>query len=574
MGEVHSTCCSQQDSNLLAEEIRRYDTKYDNRRRRVQAAIDIAYGPIGGIPKGATGFVVDMFQGPNKGSPGILVDWDAFPRLARVPVRAEQFTFIREEEPGPYVLTRECAVTPGLALSDEIITTLSAGDTVNVLEVVHRVEDQRWRARIEEPSGWISLCATVDGQRWAGKSMPRPANVGSMPSWKQKLPVAPVLQPILPALNQQLHSSFVGPHGTHLKPADGSRISSSRLRSGGADVGHRLMPGRPGMGMHMRSRSFDLGVARIGLPRDSHGSVRRDSELYLGGVPPLGRHNPYRLNAKTGSAGATPGGFSPGSGAKVYANIATTQLSPNGAIGSSPSVPVRLPRARSLDTAMMALQIENSLQWEKSRRAGLRELTPDRVTTRPLSRRDGRLTAETGQVAHNDTPSTQCAIESTLQGDRSYRSYASPNSGADTSRAALRELTPDRVSIGTPSRLGGGVKVNLEGDGHYPTSRDSTPRVPEGPTFLQNSVGIGNRQATALSALPTCDINGPSTPQSTQRNVWDASETFAPWAERHLEHDVKGGIMTTDVYLPKEQGANFCDGYTKTTLPYVNVLDD
>jgi hypothetical protein len=47
------------------------------------------------------------------------------------------------------------------------VTTLESDTQVEVLEVIAAPEQQRIRAKIKEPQGWISLVSTEDGYRWA-----------------------------------------------------------------------------------------------------------------------------------------------------------------------------------------------------------------------------------------------------------------------------------------------------------------------------------------------------------------------------------------------------------------------
>merc|ERR1712039_810351 len=74
-----------------------------------------------------------------------------------------------EETPGVYLISHDkAAVTPGVQIGsdDAVIGKLDFGTAVNVLEI-RRTEENRVRARIEYPPGWISLVNTENGKRWA-----------------------------------------------------------------------------------------------------------------------------------------------------------------------------------------------------------------------------------------------------------------------------------------------------------------------------------------------------------------------------------------------------------------------
>jgi len=74
-----------------------------------------------------------------------------------------------EDRPGRYeIIVDSTAVGPSLALGD-VISELELGALVEVLEVVHHYDDQRVRARIAYPPGWISLSSLAEGddRRWA-----------------------------------------------------------------------------------------------------------------------------------------------------------------------------------------------------------------------------------------------------------------------------------------------------------------------------------------------------------------------------------------------------------------------
>merc|ERR1712113_1173983 len=74
------------------------------------------------------------------------------------------------DSPGTYEICHaNTALTEGIAVSPPILKHLAVGTMVDVVEVVRCAEDQRVRARIRIPAGWISLMDTKDGYRWAKK---------------------------------------------------------------------------------------------------------------------------------------------------------------------------------------------------------------------------------------------------------------------------------------------------------------------------------------------------------------------------------------------------------------------
>jgi len=74
-----------------------------------------------------------------------------------------------DDGPGAYVIVHDhTAVTAELAVTaPRMVTYLPYGVVVNVLEVVVLTKEQRVRACIEEPFGWVSLVNLEDGYRWA-----------------------------------------------------------------------------------------------------------------------------------------------------------------------------------------------------------------------------------------------------------------------------------------------------------------------------------------------------------------------------------------------------------------------
>eukprot|EP00927_Polykrikos_kofoidii_P040061 TRINITY_DN3430_c0_g1_i13.p1 TRINITY_DN3430_c0_g1~~TRINITY_DN3430_c0_g1_i13.p1 ORF type:complete len:1696 (-),score=336.35 TRINITY_DN3430_c0_g1_i13:71-5158(-) len=73
----------------------------------------------------------------------------------------------REDWPGVYHVVYDQTGVGYTAKPDKIFTMLSVGAVVNVVEVVGRLQEQRVRGRLENPSGWISLLDTASGHRWA-----------------------------------------------------------------------------------------------------------------------------------------------------------------------------------------------------------------------------------------------------------------------------------------------------------------------------------------------------------------------------------------------------------------------
>jgi len=78
------------------------------------------------------------------------------------------------DAPGSYIITNPATLGSGLRVSSSTpITELVPGTCVNVLEVIPVVDEERVRARIEEPRGYISLLNTGSGDRWARPAVPQ-----------------------------------------------------------------------------------------------------------------------------------------------------------------------------------------------------------------------------------------------------------------------------------------------------------------------------------------------------------------------------------------------------------------
>eukprot|EP00930_Biecheleria_cincta_P020667 TRINITY_DN1548_c0_g1_i6.p1 TRINITY_DN1548_c0_g1~~TRINITY_DN1548_c0_g1_i6.p1 ORF type:complete len:1630 (-),score=327.65 TRINITY_DN1548_c0_g1_i6:278-5167(-) len=75
--------------------------------------------------------------------------------------------------PGLYTLVKDAVVSPELDMlnpdDDEIVDELVEGDQVRVVEVVELVQQQRLRARLQNPDGWMTLLNKQSGTRFAEK---------------------------------------------------------------------------------------------------------------------------------------------------------------------------------------------------------------------------------------------------------------------------------------------------------------------------------------------------------------------------------------------------------------------
>eukprot|EP00434_Breviolum_minutum_P040304 symbB.v1.2.035811.t1/scaffold4909.1/size33066/1 len=78
-----------------------------------------------------------------------------------------------EDGPGLYILTRTAFVSPSFENvdpdDDELIDELDEGTRIRLVEVVLLEEENRLRARLVEPDGWITLKNLETGRRWADK---------------------------------------------------------------------------------------------------------------------------------------------------------------------------------------------------------------------------------------------------------------------------------------------------------------------------------------------------------------------------------------------------------------------
>eukprot|EP00439_Symbiodinium_sp_Y106_P023750 s6540_g2.t3 len=80
-----------------------------------------------------------------------------------------------EDLPGYYlVVHNNAAVRENSSLDSPVVAQLAAGEVVHVLEVLPMPQVDRVRAKIDNPSGWISLLETKEGYRWAIKQAGAP----------------------------------------------------------------------------------------------------------------------------------------------------------------------------------------------------------------------------------------------------------------------------------------------------------------------------------------------------------------------------------------------------------------
>ncbi|CAE7654551.1 unnamed protein product [Symbiodinium sp. CCMP2592] len=91
---------------------------------------------------------------------------------SRSPSNAVDF---EEDLPGYYlVVHNNAAVRENSSLDSPVVAQLAAGEVVHVLEVLPMPQVDRVRAKIDNPSGWISLLETKEGYRWAIKQAGAP----------------------------------------------------------------------------------------------------------------------------------------------------------------------------------------------------------------------------------------------------------------------------------------------------------------------------------------------------------------------------------------------------------------
>jgi hypothetical protein len=74
----------------------------------------------------------------------------------------------QEDRPGRYYVIKEAGIMQSLQTAKgSVVGKVQVGDWIEVLEVVNVEAEKRIRARIQEPSGWISLMNNESGTRWA-----------------------------------------------------------------------------------------------------------------------------------------------------------------------------------------------------------------------------------------------------------------------------------------------------------------------------------------------------------------------------------------------------------------------
>merc|ERR1712137_1285777 len=66
---------------------------------------------------------------------------------------------------GEYVIIKRSRVNAGVSLSDTQIESLEKGTCVEVVEI--QCTEERWRARIQYPAGWITLQKKDGSEAWA-----------------------------------------------------------------------------------------------------------------------------------------------------------------------------------------------------------------------------------------------------------------------------------------------------------------------------------------------------------------------------------------------------------------------
>mmetsp|Transcript_139091 Transcript_139091/g.444239 ORF Transcript_139091/g.444239 Transcript_139091/m.444239 type:complete len:268 (-) Transcript_139091:529-1332(-) len=93
---------------------------------------------------------------------------------------------------GLYIMQEQAGVTSDAPAGSAMIGRVEKGMRVRALEVVHCPGEQRVRARIAEPAGWISLLDTSDGYRWAVRADGAAGHTSSR-SLAQQLDVAQIV---------------------------------------------------------------------------------------------------------------------------------------------------------------------------------------------------------------------------------------------------------------------------------------------------------------------------------------------------------------------------------------------
>lgn len=94
------------------------------------------------------------------------------PRLHELRAILRLLDFGEADCPGAYIVVCPGSVTVDVSLGSEMVTEISVGTDVMILEVLHHQESNMIRGRTESPPGWISLVSNGSGQRWAIKQPP------------------------------------------------------------------------------------------------------------------------------------------------------------------------------------------------------------------------------------------------------------------------------------------------------------------------------------------------------------------------------------------------------------------
>mmetsp|Transcript_111889 Transcript_111889/g.316143 ORF Transcript_111889/g.316143 Transcript_111889/m.316143 type:complete len:857 (-) Transcript_111889:134-2704(-) len=119
-----------------------------------------------------------------------------------------------EFTPGAYRIVNRVAVHRGIGLTENKFAQLHVGESIDVTEVIHLEEEQRIRARLKEPDGWISLVDTSDGFQWAIRDLD-PFDVGAWAACPEVYGHAhsrPARQAFEPS-QTVWHGDAVAPHG-------------------------------------------------------------------------------------------------------------------------------------------------------------------------------------------------------------------------------------------------------------------------------------------------------------------------------------------------------------------------
>ncbi|CAE7345819.1 unnamed protein product [Symbiodinium natans] len=105
----------------------------------------------------------------------------ASPRSASPRSPSKAAVDFEEDLPGYYLIVHNnAAVRSSSSLDSPVVAQLAAGEVVHVLEVLPMPHVDRVRAKIDNPSGWISLLETKDGYRWAIKQAGAPKDAWAL----------------------------------------------------------------------------------------------------------------------------------------------------------------------------------------------------------------------------------------------------------------------------------------------------------------------------------------------------------------------------------------------------------